>query len=261
VYLALLWLVTLAFSAPLRAEGSSKSTAPSYSLARIVNSATNTADALAPNTIAMIYGANLSYDTAALVPSDIVATMLPCVMAGVRLYVAGVGASLYYVSPRQINFLIPGLRPGDMDVFVAREGISGPHVIITVHDVGPGLYAWEPGMIAATDAHGNVITTHHPARPGDVVVLYGTGFGSTDPELVSGQVSMVPAQIQRLSDLRVLVAGTALNPADVFYAGVTPGSPGLYQVNLRLPKPLAPDPEIRIAIGDRSSPPMKLPVH
>ena len=49
----------------LSAGNSSRAASPSYSAASVVNSATNTADALAPNTIASIYGVNLSYDTAA----------------------------------------------------------------------------------------------------------------------------------------------------------------------------------------------------
>src|SRR5712692_7538275 len=196
MHLALFLLATLAFGLPLGAGSSGSSTAPSYSTASIVNSATYTADALAPNAIASIYGTHLSYNTAALTSRDIPNGMLPDGLAGVRVFVAGIAASLYYVSPDQINFLIPSLlRPGDMDLFVARDGVAGPHVTITVHDAGHGLYQLEPGSIAATHADGSVITEEHPARPGEVVVLYGTGLGNTDPAIVSGQISMVPAQI------------------------------------------------------------------
>jgi uncharacterized protein (TIGR03437 family) len=260
VYLALLLPATLAFGPLLYAESSGKSTAPSYSTDRIVNSATNMADALAPNAIASIYGTNLSYGVGGAAYSG--NGYLPEFLAGVRVYVAGFPAGLYYVSPQQINFLIPSyLRPGDVDLFVGREGTAGPHVQITLHPVGPGFFQWGPGLIAATHADGRVITKLSPARAGETVVLYGTGLGSTDPAVVNGQVSMVPAQIVLLSDLRVLVAGTALDSASIFYAGVTPGIPGLYQINLKLPKPLAPDPEIRIVFGDQSSPAaMQLPV-
>lgn len=47
----------------VRAETASHSTAPSYSIASIVNSASNTPGALAPNSIATIYGNDLSYNT------------------------------------------------------------------------------------------------------------------------------------------------------------------------------------------------------
>ena len=110
-------------------------------------------------------------------------------------------------------------------------------------------------MIASTHADGSNITKDHPAHAGETVVLYGTGLGDTEPAQVTGHISMVPAQMQRLSDLCVVVG------ASIDYAGVTPGSPGLYQVNVRLPKKVAVNPEIRLTIGDQSSPAnMKLPV-
>ena len=262
MFLALLLLAALAFGPPLRGESSRRSTAPAYSPASIVNSATNTTDALAPNAIATIYGTDLSYDTSAVSDGNIINSMMPDKLAGVRVFVAGLAAPLYYVSPGQINFLIPGsLVPGDVDLFIAREGTAGPHVNITLRNAGPGLYQWEPGMIASTHADGSVITKDHPAGAGEVVVLYGTGLGRTNPDVISGQISMLPAQIVQLAELRVLVSGTAVDASHIPYAGVTPGLPGLYQINLQLPDQLAPDPEIRIVIGDQTSPAaMKLPV-
>lgn len=245
----------------LRADDSSKSTTPAYTVASIVNAASNSSDALAPNTIATIYGTDLSYGTDQASSANMAGNMLPEMLLGVRVYVGNYLASLYYVSPRQINFLVPGLRPGEMDFFIARQGIAGPHVRVTLHDVGPGLFQWGHGLIASTHADGSVITKDHPAHAGETVVLYGTGLGNTDPLEVVGQISMVPAQMQRLSDLRVIVGGQTLHTNSIDYAGVTPGSPGLYQVNVKLPKQLAPNPEIQLTIGDQSSPAgMTLPV-
>ena len=141
-----------------------------------------------------------------------------------------------------------------MSLYVTRQGVSGQHVTITVHDAGPGLYQWLPGMIASTHADGSVITEEHPARSGEVVVLYGTGLGHTDPDVVSGEISMNAAQITQLSEFHVSVAGTVLDAGHVYYAGVTPGIPGLYQVNVKLPDHLPPGPEIRIGIGHTFSP-------
>ena len=178
-----------------------------------------------------------------------------------RVYVGRYSASLYYVSPRQINFVMPALRSGAWDLYVAREGTAGPHVRITLRDVGPGLYQWEPGMIASTHADGSNITKDHPARGGETVVLWGTGLGETEPAVVVGQINMVAAQMLRLSDLRIVVEGKTLDRATIDYAGVTPGSPGLDQVNVRLPRQVTANPEIRLTIGDQSSPAnMKLPL-
>src|SRR6185295_608447 len=149
----------------------------------------------------------------------------------------------------QINFVIPNVRGGDMSLYVTRQGMTGQHVTVTVHDAGPGLYQWSQGMIASTHADGSIITEEHPARPGETVVLYGTGLGHTDPDVIAGEISTTAAQITQLSEFHVSVAGTVLDGANVYYAGVTPGIPGLYQVNVKLPDHLPPDPEIRIAIG------------
>ncbi|MCU1276430.1 MAG: hypothetical protein JWO48_3861 [Bryobacterales bacterium] len=252
--LMLLLLAIMAMGTPLCAQTARLSLAPSYTSASVVNSATNTADALAPNAIASIYGSGLSFNTQAASQGSPLYFNLPVTLAGVRVYVAGLETSLYYVSPWQINFVIPNLRGGDMSLYVTRQGITGPHVTVTVHDAGPGLYEWSAGMIASTHADGSVITEEHPARAGEIVVLYGTGLGHTDPDVVSGEINSNPAQITQLSQFHVSVAGTVLDGTTVYYAGVTPGIPGLYQVNVKLPDHLPPDPEIRIGIGNTFSP-------
>jgi uncharacterized protein (TIGR03437 family) len=45
----------------------------------------------------------------------------------------------------------------------------------------------------------------------------------------------------------------AVDPAAVLYAGVTPQSAGLYQINFVLPASAPVDPEVRITIGDTAS--------
>jgi len=260
---ACLVLAPLALAALACAQTSPTSTAVSYTAAGVVNSASDAPDALAPNTIATVYGTGLSYVTQFAFLTMPASGVMPTEIGGVRVYVGEQAAPLYYVSPSQINFLIPTeLRPGDMDFFTTHDGLAGPHVRITLHDAGPGLYPWGAGMIASTHADGSLITKDHPAHPGETVVVYGTGLGRTHPELQTGMIEMVAAQILLLDELSVMVAGTPLDNQRIQYAGITPGTPGLYQVNLVLPKALAPDPEIRISIGAQLSPPgMRLPAH
>jgi uncharacterized protein (TIGR03437 family) len=257
---ALPLLATLACGLPLCAQGSPGSTSPAYTAASIVNSATSTPGALAPNAIGSIYGTNLSFDTAGL-PGGTIDT-LPDELAGVHVFVGGTTAGLYYVSPQQINFLIPAnLRPGTTDCFVTLDGTAGPQVSITVATVGLGLFQFQPGLISAIHANGSAITTSHPAQPGETVLIYGTGWGQTTPPAVNGQASAVPAPLADLKDFKVLVNGAPLPAASVLYAGLVPQWPGLYQVKLQLPKSVTANPEIRIAIGDQSSPAgLKLPV-
>jgi len=88
-------------------------------------------------------------------------------------------------------------------------------VRITVRDVGPGLYQWEQGMIASTHADGSNITKDHPAHAGETVVLYGHRLRRHRAAQLVGQISMVGAQMQRLSDLRVVVGERFLDSASI----------------------------------------------
>ncbi len=60
---------------------------------------------------------------------------------------------------------------------------------------------------------------------------------------------MSPAQMTSLAALKVALNGTVLDPVRIKYAGVTPGSAGLYQINMVLPDGTGPDPEITVSAG------------
>src|SRR5437868_14945087 len=83
--------------------------APAYAAASIVNAASNQAGPIAPNTIVSLYGTDLAYVTRALTPDEISGTTLPTTLVGtgVKVTVGNVLANLYFVSPTQINFLVP----------------------------------------------------------------------------------------------------------------------------------------------------------
>jgi uncharacterized protein (TIGR03437 family) len=121
-------------------------------------------------------------------------------------------------------------------------------------DASPGLFALTAGSIAATHANGVVISAAAPARPGEGIVIYGTGLGRTDPAQVDGRIPRSAAQILLRDRLSVLLDGQKLPAESVFYAGITPGYPGLYQINLWLPSDLSnPAPEVRVALDDQIS--------
>jgi uncharacterized protein (TIGR03437 family) len=96
---------------------------------------------------------------------------------------------------------------------------------------------------------------------GEIVVLYATGLGVTNPIFGDLELPNRAAVIKRAAEFRVELDGTVLDPSAVFYVGVTPGFAGLYQINLRLPPRLADDPEIRIGFeGEMSPPGVRLPL-
>ncbi len=87
------------------------------------------------------------------------------------------------------------------------------------------------------------------------MVLYAAGLGRTVPDLSSGVLPQSAATILYASQLQILLNGTAVPQASIYYAGVTPGFAGLYQINVALPNDVSPDPAIQIVIGSQVSPP------
>src|SRR6266481_2511248 len=234
----LVLLAALLFRPCLWAQDS-KDPPPTFSSDSIVNSANGSAASLTPNVLATLYGSALARSVGAVSLRDIGASQLPTTLAGVRIKVGGIFAPLYYVSPTQINFVIPSnLLLGETDLTVYREGVEAPAVQINLLDVAPGLFQAGGGRIAATHANGSLISPYAPARPGEIIVVYGTGLGRTIPGQVDGQIPRAAASMRLFDRLRILLDGQTQPAESVYYAGITPGYPGLYQVNLRLPDPI-----------------------
>jgi len=254
---ALMLLAALLLGSTVWAEESARREAPSYSTASIVNSATNLAGELAPNTIATIYGTGLANTVRALRAEDIRNGTLPFELsgAGVRVLVGTLPAQLYYVSPTQVNFLIPpNLKAGDTDIQLTLDGRAGPAVRLKLLESAPALFQLDSEMAVATRADGSVVTREQPAAAGEVIVLYATGLGRTDPDAEYGLLPLRPAYIRRFPELAVWLGGKAIDSRSIFYAGVTPGFAGLYQINLTLPEKLELNPEVRVILGSQASP-------
>jgi uncharacterized protein (TIGR03437 family) len=227
--------------------------APIYSADSLVNSADNQAGWLAPNTIATMYGKYLSYATATLTPADIRGGVLPTVLpsTGARILVNGLPANPYYVSPTQINFLIPpNLLPGPATVQLVINGLAGPPISVALGAAAPALFQIDRQNIIATHADGSLITPAASAKPGDVVVLYATGLGQTIPPMGYGELPSSAAPLQMLSRFQVFLDGNPVDASSIAYAGIAPGFAGLYQINLILPGSTGSNPDIRLAVGD-----------
>jgi uncharacterized protein (TIGR03437 family) len=246
-------LAALALAACLCAQDAN---APNYTAAGIVNGASFT-PGLAPNTIVSIFGTNLSWDTHTLQASDITGgALMPTTMGNVEVYFEGWPAYLYYVSPTQINLLVPSsLLPGTFQFWVARQGTRGPIVTVTLGSAAPAIFQTSSGVVIATHLDGSLVSSASPAVAGGIVTLWATGLGNTYPALADGALPTGVQWLSQMSLFDVEINGTALDPTAILYAGVAPGFAGLYQVNVQLPDPLPPNPEIRLGLGGVLSPP------
>jgi uncharacterized protein (TIGR03437 family) len=230
--------------------------APGYTVASIVNAADNRSGLLAPNAIGTIYGTNLAYGTATLTPADVRDGVLPTVLGDseTQVFFGNYPADLYYVSPTQINFLVPPmLLPGPLPVYIAVDALHGPILDLTLTPAAPAMFQMDAHTIIGTRADGSLLTPSSPAKPGDVVVLYATGLGTTSPPAVYGELPVAAAPLASDVKLAVLLDGVAVDPGNIQYAGVAPGYAGLYQINLQLPTSTGANPEIQLAIGGASS--------
>ena len=250
-------LLALVFCTAVWAQTPANSNAPFYTAASVVDAATNLPGAVAPNGLVSLYGTKLSFSTRALQAQDLIADALPTALAGtgVRITISAIAVPILFVSPQQVNFLVPPiLRPGRYKLQLIRDGWSGPEVELEVADVAPGTFVMESRFVIATHADGALIDAAAPARPGEIVIVYASGLGQTTPRLLNLNIPRGAAQIERRSQLRVLLNDVAVEAAAILYAGVTPGFAGLYQINLRLPEQLPENPELRVGVGERLSP-------
>lgn len=233
-------------------------TGPSYSAQSIVHSATQTVEALAPNTIATIYGTNLAFSTGSAEGYK-AGSVLPTSLAGVTLLVNGQPAHLFFVSPTQINFLIPyELTAGTALVTVTRNSLAGPTIKVVLNATSPGVFPilstdGSPNTVIATHLNGSLVLAGNPAVAHEIIVLYVAGLGRVTPDTVSGKLITSAASIVAASQLQITLANTPVPAANVLYAGLAPGFAGLYQINLRLPDTLTANPEIRVVVAGQTS--------
>ncbi len=232
--------------------------APVYSAESIVATCNGAPGPFAPNMEVTMSGTGLAFSTRALTQADIAGGRLPTTLNGVRVFVDGFPAPLFYVSESQVNFLIPANEiAGQSTVWLVRESVAGPQIHITLLDAAPALFPSPaaPGYaIAQLWPEYSSIEPNAPAPPGGIVILYAEGLGATDYfPLGYDEIPQLAGRLKNMQDFRVYLNGKPLDPAMVLYAGICPGWAGLYQINFFLPYDAGIDPEIRLGIGQQMS--------
>jgi uncharacterized protein (TIGR03437 family) len=231
---------------------------PYYTAASIANTTASVANYYAANTFVTVYGLNLA-DAITSLTGNALEIHLPG--AEVTVLVGGLAADLWYVSPTQINMLLPNQLGAGLTTFqIEVNGVAGQPVQIMLGNVAPAMWQMDASTVLAAHLNGQVISSDSPAQPGELVVLYATGLGPTLPGAVPNQAPTAAARVAT-PGFQVWLNGSPVDPSKVPYAGVTPGYAGLYQVNLFVPDGTPPNPEIRIGwTGQMSAAQLILPV-
>jgi uncharacterized protein (TIGR03437 family) len=230
---------------------------PYYTADSIANSAAGVAGLFAPNTFLTIYGQNLAYTTRSLTATDVSNGTLPTVLGGtgVRVLINNIPANIYYVSPTQVNLLIPtSLIAGPVTLQLVVDSLAGPAVPLILGNAAPSLFQSDATTVLGVHLDSSLITATSPAKPGEIIVLYATGVGPTTPAAIPDQIPQAAASVTPLSSFSLLLNGTAVDPRQVLYVGVTPTFAGLFQINLQVPLDAPSNPEIRIGYNGTVSP-------
>jgi len=207
-------------------------TAPAISSGGVVNAATfvPNADAggeLAPGIFASIFGIRLA-SSAAFADQ----LPLPRLLNGVSVTFNGAPAPLTYVSENQVNVVVPqALSGSSAAVVVRRDGEASSTETVRLTPVRPLIFLVD-GRAAALnlgDDGAALNGPETPAQPGQTITIFGTGFGPTENPLPDGVAATGENRI--FGSAEVLVGG---REAEVSYAGLSPGSAHLYQINAEL---------------------------
>jgi uncharacterized protein (TIGR03437 family) len=188
---------------------------------------------LASATWVSIFGTNLSTSTYTWQASDFSNGLLPTSLQGVSVTIDGIPAFIDYISPTQINVLAPDdVTVGAVQVQVTTAEQASNSLTVQKNQFSPAFFTIDSsGHVAALHANYTLVGTAQPAQPGETIQLYGTGFGPTNPPLLTDQLVASPSPLA--SSVQVTIGGVA---ATVVYAGLV-GS-GLYQLNVTVPSSL-----------------------
>ncbi|HWB85389.1 MAG TPA: SBBP repeat-containing protein [Bryobacteraceae bacterium] len=196
---------------------------------------------IAPGAWVTIRGTNLSNTTRPWTSSDIVSGNLPASLDGVSVTIGGRPAFVEYVSPSQINVQAPSdVAPGAVDVFVTNNGRVSAPAQAQMQSVAPAFFLDGATNFAAASrlpdyaplADPSAVPGAVPAKSGDLVVLWGTGFASAG--VPAGVVVQSPSEPASMP--RVTVGGAEV---PVVGAGVVAGLAGVFQITIQLPADVA----------------------
>lgn len=142
-----------------------------------------------------------------------------------------------------LNPGLPNQIPSDVGMFNTLQPFA-PAFFVFANSMS---IAAEQAGTASLVADSSVVAGASPAKPGDIVSLFGTGFGDTNPSITAGQFATGAATL--VNPITVTIGTAAVPASDVLYAGLSPGSiSGLYQVNVRIPS-TAPSGEVPVTIS------------
>jgi uncharacterized protein (TIGR03437 family) len=167
---------------------------------------------------------------------------LPTSLGGVIVTVASQPAYIQYVSPTQINVVAPDVEAGIVPVTISASGGLSATAMAAALSVQPAFFQWGTYAVATHQDYtyavknGAFSEATVPAAPGDIIIIWGTGFGPTNPPAPVGS-EVPPGPTYYTANAVTVTLGDT--PAAVYGAALSPGFAALYQVAIQIPDSLA----------------------
>ena len=219
----------------------------------------------APGSYLELFGTNLT-DTTLDWSNAFTNLTAPTSLGGVSVTVGGQRAFIAFVSPTQVNVQVPAtvsINP-NLSVVLTSKGQTTAAASIAVRRVYGGMLApasfkvGDKQFVYASKGNTGTIVSNGtipgvaaaPARPGETLVLFGSGFGDMSPFsiAIAGQI---PSGLGRLQFPATFKIGGI--DAEVLFGGVVPPFVGLYQFNIVVP-PDAPSGDLLMEITQNNLP-------
>jgi uncharacterized protein (TIGR03437 family) len=174
----------------------------------------------APGEFISIFGANLATTTA----TDLT---FPTGLGGVQVLVNGMPTAVGYVSPGQVNAVIPlDIDTGTASIQVVNSLGTSNTVSNYVGETQPGIFSSVTSAPAVFHGNNTIVSASNPAVVGEELAVYLTGLGTLDS---SGNAT-------NLSYMSIDFSGVT---GTIDYAGIEPGTPlalgAGYQMNVTVP--------------------------
>ena len=217
---------------------------------------------LAPGSIISLGGQNLSNGTAAAATFPLGTTL-----AGATAVMGNYTMPLYYSSSGLINAVAPAEVNVNTShqILVQRGTTLSVPISVDVGPAEPAIFSYPaPGDPATQGAIVNGLT-YVVAQPGtaatvgDPIAIFCTGLGAVDQNIPDGTGAPGSPPANTVVLPTVTIGGL---PAKVAFSGLTPGSVGLYQINLLVPTGITPGNQVPVvvSIDGQTSPPLTLAV-
>jgi uncharacterized protein (TIGR03437 family) len=161
-------------------------------------------------------------------------------LGGVQVSVNGLPAPVYSVTPTQISAIVPFAATGSTaTIVVTVSGTKSNPVVVPLAATSPGIFSIPAngiGSAAALHANYSVISAANPAARGEIISMYLTGLGATNPKVQDGAAAPGVAPLAAITGgLAIYVGGVQVPANQIYYSGLAPTLAGLYQVNFMVP--------------------------